>query len=282
MRLRSVLTALVVLGLAAAPARALDGRRLRVRDGRLVDSHRREVTLRGVNARADGIFDVTFDDGRLPLEPIPNFDDGDAARMEGFGFNLLRLPLSWSALEPEPGRFDDAYLDRVAAVVDVCRAHGVLVLLDLHQDAFSKEIGEDGAPRWVLDLLLGPNNYPYLGGPLTDLDARRFAPATLEAFRQSSGMPMACRTTWPRPPPSWRAASRANRPSSATRRALRARAPPSSRFRRPLRRRAGEPDARLTRRDVHAQVRAGPGRAARRARPGLLTRVTSPTRARRR
>jgi endoglycosylceramidase len=36
----------------------------------------------------------------------------------------------------------------------------------------------------VLDLLLGPNNYPYLGGPLTDLDARRFAPATLEAFRQ--------------------------------------------------------------------------------------------------
>src|SRR5207249_588974 len=69
-------------------------------------------------------------------------------------------------------------------VVDVCRAHGILVLLDFHQDAFSKEIGEDGAPRWVLDLILGPNNYPYLGGPLTDLQARRFAPATLEAFRQ--------------------------------------------------------------------------------------------------
>lgn len=65
-----------------------------------------------------------------------------------------------------------------------CRARGILVLLDFHQDAFSKEIGQDGAPLWVLDRLLGPGNYPYLGGPLEDLTARRFAPATLEAFRR--------------------------------------------------------------------------------------------------
>ena len=177
--------AVVILSLlvAAAPARALDGRRLRIEQGRLVDQRRREVTLRGVNARARGIFDVTFADGRLPLEDIPVFDDGDAARMQGFGFNLLRLPLSWSALEPLRGAYDPAYLDRVAAIVDACARHGILVLLDFHQDAFSKEIGEDGAPRWVLDLLLGPGNYPYLGGPLTDLSARRLAPATLSAFR---------------------------------------------------------------------------------------------------
>src|SRR5439155_5840851 len=73
--------ALVVL-LAVAPARALDGRRLHVHRRRLLDERRREVTLRGVNARVEGIFDVTFDDGRLPLEAIPVFDDGDAATME--------------------------------------------------------------------------------------------------------------------------------------------------------------------------------------------------------
>src|SRR5438876_170409 len=174
---------LVVL-LALTPARALDGRRLHVHRGRLLDERRREVTLRGVNARVEGIFDVTFDDGRLPLEPIPVFDDGDAATMERFGFNLLRLPISWSALEPARGRFDPAYLDRIAGVLALCRSHGILVLLDFHQDAFSKEIGEDGAPRWVLDRLLGPNNYPYLGGPLTDLTARRLAPAALDAFRK--------------------------------------------------------------------------------------------------
>lgn len=182
-RSRFVASLLLVVGLAGA-ADALDGRRLRVRDGRLVDQRKREVTLRGVNARVPGVFDVSFDDGRLPLEPIPQFDAGDAERMQALGFNLLRLPLSWSALEPAPKQYDGTYLDRIAAIVDLCRTRGILVLLDFHQDAFSKEIGQDGAPRWVLDQLLGSGNYPYIGGPLTDLDARRAAPATLEAFRQ--------------------------------------------------------------------------------------------------
>jgi endoglycosylceramidase len=179
------LVLLVLLLLAVPSAQAgLDGRRLHFADGRLRDQHGREVTLRGVNARAQGIFDVTFTDGRLALEPIPTFDAGDADRMHGFGFNLLRLPISWSALEPEPGQYDRRYLDRIAAIVTVCQRRGILVIIDFHQDAFSKEIGQDGAPRWVLDLLLGPGGYPYLGGPLTDLDARRFAPATVAAFRE--------------------------------------------------------------------------------------------------
>src|SRR4029077_14863188 len=179
------LALLVLLLLAVPSAQAgLDGRRLHFADGRLRDQHGREVTLRGVNARAQGIFDVTFTDGRLPLEPIPTFDAGDADRMQGFGFNLLGHPISWSALEPEPGQYDRRYLDRIAAIVTVCQRRGILVVIDFHQDAFSKEIGQDGAPRWALDLLLGPGGYRYLGGPLTDLDARRFAPATIAAFRE--------------------------------------------------------------------------------------------------
>src|SRR5262249_46700222 len=107
-----------------------------------------------------------------------------AARMQALGFDFLRLPVNWSGLEPERGQYDASYLERIAAVVDACRRHDILVLLDFHQDAFSKEFGEDGAPRWVLDLLLGPGNYPLLGGPLDDLSARRFAPHTLEAFQR--------------------------------------------------------------------------------------------------
>jgi endoglycosylceramidase len=183
--MRRALALLAVFLITAPCARAaVDGRRFRFFDGRLRDQRGREVALRGVNARAQGIFDVTFADGRLPLEDIPTFDAGDAERMRAFGFNLLRLPISWSALEAVPGRYDRRYLDRIAAVVNICQRHGILVIVDFHQDAFSKEIGQDGAPRWTLDLLLGPTGYPYLGGPLTDLGIRRFAPATLAAFRQ--------------------------------------------------------------------------------------------------
>ncbi len=169
---------------AAVPAfaRGLDGRALRVDGGRIVDKAGREITLRGVNARVDGVFDDSFDDGRLPLEPIPTFDGGDADKIRDLGFDVVRLPINWSGVEPTRGTYSKAYLDRVAAVVDLCAARGTLVLLDFHQDAFSKEIGQDGAPRWVLDLLLGPNGYPYLGGPLTDLGTRRLAPYTLAAF----------------------------------------------------------------------------------------------------
>jgi endoglycosylceramidase len=155
------------------------GAPLGVRCNALVDEAGRTVLLHGVNARIQGIFDVTFDDGRMPLEPIPAFTIDDARRIRALGFNALRLPLSWSALEPtETGGFVESYLDRVAAITAACKDAGVLVLLDVHQDAYSKEIGEDGAPLWAIS----PPPSQKLGGPLTDLGARRLSTDVAAAF----------------------------------------------------------------------------------------------------
>ena len=66
------------------------------------------------------------------------------------GFNALRLPIHWSLLEPaEDGGFEDGYLDAVARVVGLCGDAGVLVLVDVHQDGYTKFIGDDGAPLWA-------------------------------------------------------------------------------------------------------------------------------------
>lgn len=152
---------------------------LSTRCGHLVDAQGRVVVVHGVNARVDGVFDVALDMGRVPLQPIPPFTAADAAAMRALGFNVLRLPMQWSGVEPTDGAaFDAAYLDRVAAVVDLARAAGMLVLLDLHQDAYSKEIGEDGAPRWAIV----PAPEQLLGGPLTDLGMRRTSAQVLRAF----------------------------------------------------------------------------------------------------
>ena len=148
-----------------------DGTNLRDAEGRI-------AILRGVNARVDGVFDVTFSDGRTALEPIPALTADDCARMRQLGLDLLRLPINWSGIEPAQGMFDDAYLARVDAAVQCAAAAGMFVLIDLHQDAYSKEIGEDGAPLWAIQ----PPPTMLLQGPLTDLTARRSSAQVTAAF----------------------------------------------------------------------------------------------------
>lgn len=148
-------------------------------DGRLLGPDGRQLLLHGLNARVAGIFDVSFDDGRTALEPIPPFTAEDCAFLSReLGANLLRLPINWSGVQPEEGSWDEAYLDGVVAVVDACEAAGVLTLVDLHQDAYSKEIGEDGAPLWAIE----PPPEELLEGPLDDLTQRRTSAQVLQAF----------------------------------------------------------------------------------------------------
>ncbi|MEO8551016.1 MAG: cellulase family glycosylhydrolase [Kofleriaceae bacterium] len=155
---------------AATPLRS-DGTHLRDDQGRI-------ALLRGVNARVDGVFDAAFDDGRTPLEPIPPLAADDCTRMRQLGLDFLRLPINWSAIEPVRGSYDDTYLDRVDAAVQCAAGAGIVVMIDLHQDAYSKEIGEDGAPLWAIQ----PAPATLLEGPLTDLGERRTSAQVTAAF----------------------------------------------------------------------------------------------------
>lgn len=170
--------------LAACTEPALEALAPRVQpyaDGTVLrDATGRELRLHGVNARVEGLFDVSFDDGRVPLETIPPFGEADCAFVaEELGMNLLRLPLNWSGMEPDDDAFDDAYFQRAATVIDGCWTHGVYTQLDIHQDAYSKEIGEDGAPAWAIV----PAPETLLEGPLDDLADRRVSGPVLAAFR---------------------------------------------------------------------------------------------------
>ena len=65
-------------------------------------------------------------------------------------------------------------------MADTCWKYGVYTLVDLHQDAYSKEIGEDGAPLWAII----PPPETLLEGPLTEeeLSDRRSSPEVIAAF----------------------------------------------------------------------------------------------------
>ncbi|HEX4864277.1 MAG TPA: cellulase family glycosylhydrolase [Acidimicrobiales bacterium] len=94
----------------------------------------------------------------------------DLAAMRAQGFDFIRLTISWSLLEPTPGSYSQQYLDRIAQVVGWAREQGVYVLLDMHQDNYSRFIPDqaplnlnpvagtapeqpnhaDGAPAWAV------------------------------------------------------------------------------------------------------------------------------------
>ncbi|MFG2948006.1 cellulase family glycosylhydrolase [Streptomyces adustus] len=134
------------------------------RDGQspvIGDSAGRQVLLRGVNVNQ--LIDYGQPDPAKPT--VWPLEDSDYALMARYGFDVQRLALSWSALEPERGVFDEAYLSRVRTAVDQAAAHGIHTVLDMHQDTFSKyvtaapgtrcranaspEFGNDGAPEWA-------------------------------------------------------------------------------------------------------------------------------------
>lgn len=115
---------------------------LTAQQGFLRDRAGRAVILRGVNLSSAQ---------RRP----PYIDDkvaADWARLrDGWGLNAVRYVLTWAAVEPARGQYDDAYLDRVAERLRWAEAARLHVVLDMHQDVYGEGFGYDGAPRWTCD-----------------------------------------------------------------------------------------------------------------------------------
>ena len=96
------------------------------------------------------------------MQPLAEQDFADIASL---GMNVVRLTLSWSLLEPARGQVSQDYLARIRQALAWARAHGVRVLLDMHQDGWGAHVaapagtrcragtdtmtGWDGAPAWA-------------------------------------------------------------------------------------------------------------------------------------
>ena len=78
------------------------------------------------------------------------FEDYERMKKD-WGFNVVRYLIFWSAVEPEPGIYDDDFLDSVAERVDWARELGLHVIIDMHQDLYGVKFGSDGAPEWATE-----------------------------------------------------------------------------------------------------------------------------------
>ncbi len=107
------------------------------------DAQGRVVLLRGVNATGDAKVP--------PFKGITSAAQLDALPV--WGLNVIRLLFTWEAFEPTRCQYDDSYLAYYEQVVQWAAQRGVYVIVDFHQDAYSRftlnGCGE-GFPAWTI------------------------------------------------------------------------------------------------------------------------------------
>ncbi|MBE6783026.1 MAG: glycoside hydrolase family 5 protein [Ruminococcaceae bacterium] len=119
---------------------------IKVQGMKFVDSYGRERIFNGMN-----VCDKT--------NYIPGFVANEFSKdlfwvdeFKKLGFNIIRLGMTWSVVEPEKGKYNEEYLNSIEKIMDCCHEKGIYVYLDMHQDLFCNKTGAgDGAPDWAID-----------------------------------------------------------------------------------------------------------------------------------
>ncbi len=153
----------------AAPPRALNGPAgsISVHDGHFVDAQGRQVLLHGLCV--------------INKSKAENYQSwhgpADFAAMRDWGMNCIRLGILWDGLEPQPGLYDEVYLQAVDRRIAWAKAVGIHVFLDMHQDLYSYKYS-DGAPEWATLT----DDQPHVTGGAVWSDAYVSSPAIQRAF----------------------------------------------------------------------------------------------------
>jgi endoglycosylceramidase len=137
----TALCALIACCLYPAAASALPTLPLSHTGRWITDAHGRVVILHGTNM----VYKLA------PYYPAAaGFEGRDAAFLRANGFNAVRVGLIWKAIEPQPGVYDDAYLEHIEETVTTLAKRGIVSLLDSHQDMYNEKYEGEGFPDWAV------------------------------------------------------------------------------------------------------------------------------------
>ncbi len=164
---------------------------VKTRGRHFVDDHGRQLILRGINLGGDAKVPYPYGGTENPSDfsdhhsvsfvgrPFPE-DEADIhlARLRLWGFKILRLVITWEAVEHAgPGQYDLAYIEYLRRLCECAAQHDQAVFIDFHQDVWSRMSGGSGAPGWIFDAL---------GMDLTRFDAADAALTMQQRYDYSS------------------------------------------------------------------------------------------------
>jgi hypothetical protein len=172
MRLHQLKYRILALSLASlASATNPTPRSVIVRGGQFVDATTNEtVIFSGANVVFKGapwLPAVTGDTycKDTPTSTCKTFNAHDAIHItQDKGWNFIRLGVTWAGAQPTPDPvLDPTWVTKLHAILDLCHAHGISVVLDMHQDAVGTAVCGEGVPQWFSKLAV-PNS---IGKPLS-------------------------------------------------------------------------------------------------------------------
>ncbi len=76
-----------------------------------------------------------------------------------YGVNIIRLGITWALMEPKRGIYNNEALTVIKEFANDCEDMGIYVVIDMHQDLFSKKFHGDGAPEWAIDKNIKAQKY---------------------------------------------------------------------------------------------------------------------------
>ena len=142
----------------------------------LVDSYGRERIFFGVNLCDKG----QYSEKDNKRHYIYDWDDSIFENFKKRGFNVIRLGITWDAVEPEKGKYNEEYIESVRKTLDKCEKAGIYAYVDMHQDLYSG-YGDgpgDGAPAWATYT----DKYKYKNPRLVWAESYFISKATHRAF----------------------------------------------------------------------------------------------------
>ena len=88
----------------------------------------------------------------LPIQDKFDFDMSisteDLEYLRDWGCKIIRLGVMWESVETAPGVYDTNYLDEVDKLINKFGDYGMAVIVDNHQDLFSRQLCGEGVPHF--------------------------------------------------------------------------------------------------------------------------------------
>lgn len=109
---------------------------------RILDEHGREIIFKGIN--------ICYKKPN-PINDMKESEKILAPLCVEHGLNIVRLGITWAAIEPERHHYNKKVINQLKRVVSALEKSGIYVLLDMHQDLYTRQGKHgDGAPKWTI------------------------------------------------------------------------------------------------------------------------------------